>query len=190
MTCEMGAKWSNQRLEQKNMDRIPSGTRDQRFRIPLYRIWKLHHALINSRICYCNGTGKYALVVSTHCANLNIYDVRILMLPWWFYGMLECHVNELEHILLILFIISCLCVYSRPIEERHVWWLADIFRDSYRVWKHRVSQPLMTKTHTYCMYLLHLYIPYLTHHPHLSSSPLWLNSFVANGTCWYVCALK
>ena len=183
MNCEMGAKWSNQRLEQKNMDWIPSGIRDQRFGIPFHQIWKPHHALINLRICYCNGMGKYALVVSAHCVNLKIYDVRTLMLPWQFYKMLEYQVNDLKHILLILLVILCLYVYSRPLEERQVWWLADIFRDSYRVWKHQVSQPIMMKNHTYFMYLLHLYVPYFTHHPHLSSSLLSLNSFVANVIC-------
>ena len=126
MNCEMGAKWSNQRLEQKNMDWIPSGIRDQRFGIPFHQIWKPHHALINLRICYCNGMGKYALVVSAHCVNLNIYDVRTLMLPWQFNIMLEYQVNDLKHILLILLVILCLYVYSRPLEERQVWWLADI----------------------------------------------------------------
>ena len=172
ITCEIGAKWSNQRLEQKNMDWIPSGTRDQRFGIPFLLIWKLHHTLINLRICYCNGMGKYALVVSAHCVNLNIYDVRTLMLPKQFYRMLEYQVNYLKHILLILLLILCLYVYSRLLEERQVWWLADIFRDSHIVWKHRVSQPIMMKNHTYFMYLLHLYIPYFTHHHHLSSSLL------------------
>ena len=57
---------------------------DQRFGIPFHQIWKLYHALINSRICYCKGMGKYALMVSAHCVNLNIYDVWTLMLPWWF----------------------------------------------------------------------------------------------------------
>ena len=190
MNREMGAKWSNQRLEQKNMDRIPSDIRDQRFGIPFHQIWKLHHALINLRICYCNSMGKYALVVSAHCVNINIYGLRTLMLPWQFYRMLEYQVNDLKHILLILLVILLLYVYSRPLEERQVWWLADIFRDSYRVWKHPVSQPIMMKNQTYFMYLLHLYVPYFTHHPHLSSSLLSLNSFVANVICWYVCDLK
>ena len=71
-----------------------------------------------------------------------------------------------------------------------MWWLADIFRDSYIVWKHQVSQPIMMKKHTYFMYLLHLYVPYYTHHPHLSPSLLSLKSFVANIICWYVWDLK
>ena len=153
------------------------------FGIPFHQIWKPHHALINLRICYCNGMGKYALVVSAHCVNLNIYDVRTLMLPWQFYRMLEYQVNDLKHISLILLVILCLYVYSRPLEERQVWWLPDIFRDSNRVWKHQVSQPIMMKNHTYFMYLLHLYVPYFTHHPHPSSSLLSLNSFVANVIC-------
>ena len=35
--------------------------------------------------------------ISWH-VNLNIYDVRTLMMRWWFYRMLEYQVNEIKHI--------------------------------------------------------------------------------------------
>ena len=131
---------------------------------------------------------KYALVVSAHCVNLNIYDVRTLMLPRWFYRMFEYRVNELKHILLTIF---CLYVYSRPLEGRQMWQLAGMFHDSYIVWKRQQSQPLMMKNRTYFMYLLHLYVLYFIHFPHISSSPLSLNdSFVATVIWQSVCDLK